>query len=290
MTGFGRSVVENDNFIQQWEIKSVNSRFLDLKWRIPVILRPFEAAFEKIAKKYMGRGHVDISLDLKFSSTNMPSPAFNSSLADAMLSNLEKFAGKRGHKPAINYGILLGMEQFWGEPEFVADENFFCQLSDGLLLVLKDWNDSRSIEGASLGVDLLIRIERLEDWLRQIKARTPEVRKERIKALTERLNEFLAAAGCGSLDEGRLLQEIVILSDKIDVTEELVRLNAHLERLRELLAQGADTGRKLDFTLQECFREINTCGNKLTDPQVSRIVVDFKNELEKCREQVMNLE
>ena len=83
---------------------------------------------------------------------------------------------------------------------------------------------------------------------------------------------------------------MVVLSDKLDVSEELTRLHAHLERLRDLLEIGPDAGRRLDFTLQECFREIATCGNKIQDAQTSRLVVDFKNELEKCREQVQNLE
>ena len=86
------------------------------------------------------------------------------------------------------------------------------------------------------------------------------------------------------------MQEITILADKLDVSEEITRLKAHLERLRELLKSGQDAGRRLDFTMQECFREINTCGNKIQDAQLSRLVVDFKNELEKCREQVQNIE
>ena len=107
--------------------------------------------------------------------------------------------------------------------------------------------------------------------------------------LRERLSEALSAVS-GELEEGRFLQEVVILADKLDVSEELTRLHAHLERLRALLDIGADAGRRLDFTLQECFREIATCGNKIQDAQTSRLVVDFKNELEKCREQVQNLE
>ena len=106
--------------------------------------------------------------------------------------------------------------------------------------------------------------------------------------MRERLNEALEAVN--GLDENRFLQEITILADRLDVTEELTRLHTHLARLHELLDAGKDAGRRLDFTLQECFREINTCGNKIPDVQLSRMVVDFKNELEKCREQVQNLE
>ena len=103
------------------------------------------------------------------------------------------------------------------------------------------------------------------------------------------MSDLLEAHGA-NLEEGRFLQEITIMADKLDVSEELTRLKAHMERLREILAQGGDAGRRLDFTIQECFREINTCGNKIQDSQISRIIVDFKNELEKCREQVQNIE
>ena len=129
----------------------------------------------------------------------------------------------------------------------------------------------------------------MEEWTELIGDRAPELKVEKIRLLRERLADSLSQSGL-DLDESRFLQEIVILTDKVDVSEELTRLAAHLERMRQLLAQGQDAGRKLDFTLQECFREINTCGNKLQDAQLSAIIVDFKNELEKCREQAQNLE
>lgn len=92
------------------------------------------------------------------------------------------------------------------------------------------------------------------------------------------------------LDENRFLQEVAYMADRLDVSEELTRLGAHMNRLREIVSQGGDVGRRLDFTLQECFREVTTCGNKIQDLQISRLIVDLKNELEKCREQVQNLE
>ena len=133
------------------------------------------------------------------------------------------------------------------------------------------------------------RILRMEEWTGLIAERAPNIKEERANALRERLSEALSQNG-QELEEGRFLQESVILADRLDVSEELTRLNTHLARLHDLLQTGGDAGRRLDFTLQECFREINTCGNKLPDVQLSRMVVDFKNELEKCREQVQNLE
>ena len=146
------------------------------------------------------------------------------------------------------------------------------------------WNEAKALEK-----DILTRVLRMGEWLSLIEEQAPRIKEERFESLRERLNEVLEQYGQG-LDEGRFLQEITLLADKLDVSEEAARLAVHLERLRELLAAGEDAGRRLDFTMQECFREINTCGNKLQSAQLARIVVDFKNELEKCREQVQNLE
>ena len=159
------------------------------------------------------------------------------------------------------------------------------RLEEGLIAALEDWNESRETEGAALARDMTSRIAQMEEWVSRIDERAPEIKEERFAVLRERLSEALAAVN-GELEEGRFLQEMVVLSDKLDVSEELTRLHAHLERLRDLLEIGTDAGRRLDFTLQECFREIATCGNKIQDAQTSRLVVDFKNELEKCREQV----
>ena len=162
------------------------------------------------------------------------------------------------------------------------------RLEEGLIAALEDWNESRETEGAALARDMTSRIAQMEEWVSRIDERAPEIKEERAAVMRERLNEALEAVN--GLDENRFLQEITILADRLDVTEELTRLHTHLARLHELLDAGKDAGRRLDFTLQECFREINTCGNKIPDVQLSRMVVDFKNELEKCREQVQNLE
>ena len=110
----------------------------------------------------------------------------------------------------------------------------------------------------------------MEEWTGLIADRAPNIKEERANALRERLSEALSQNG-QELEEGRFLQEAVILADRLDVSEELTRLNTHLARLHDLLQTGGDAGRRLDFTLQECFREINTCGNKLPDVQLSRM-------------------
>lgn len=289
MTGFGRCLVENDQITQQWEIKSVNSRHLDLKWRLPVAVRSLEPRLEKVVRRFASRGRVDVSLILQYAAGLTPAQRFDATQAAAMLESLRELAVARNEAFTPDYNALLQISSLWGDNGEELDETMTTSLEEGLSLALEDWNEARAAEGRSLATDMHSRILRMEEWTGLIAERAPAIKEERANTLRERLGEALAQCG-QELDEGRFLQEVVILADRLDVTEELTRLNTHLERLRDLLQSGGDAGRRLDFTLQECFREINTCGNKLPDVQLSRLVVDFKNELEKCREQVQNLE
>ena len=289
MTGFGRCLVENDYTTQQWEVKSVNSRHLDLKWRLPLSIRSLEPRLEKVVRRYASRGRVDVSLVLQYAPGNTPAMRFDMVQAAAMLDNLQALADARGEAYVPDFNALLQIPSLWGDSGEELDEDTARCLEEGLALALEDWNEARSAEGRSLATDMHSRILRMEEWTGLIADRAPNIKEERANALRERLSEALSQNG-QELEEGRFLQEAVILADRLDVSEELTRLNTHLARLHDLLQTGGDAGRRLDFTLQECFRGINTCGNKLPDVQLSRMVVDFKNELEKCREQVQNLE
>lgn len=287
MTGFGRCLVEDAENCQQWEIRSVNSRFLDLKWRLPPACRFLEPRLEKIVRQFASRGRLEISLS--FLNGNHVATRFDAVQGGAMLDCLKELARARGEECDAGYAELLNVGALWdnGGSDLSAEE---CErIEEGLALALEDWNASRASEGAVLMGDMQTRIMRLGEWSSLLRERAPEIMEARLEALRERLGTALAKCEI-ELDENRFLQEVVIYSDKLDVSEELTRLDAHLERLRELIEDGTDAGRRLDFTLQECFREINTFGNKLADAQLSRIVVDFKNELEKCREQAQNLE
>lgn len=301
MTGFGRSLTENGDWTQTWEVRSVNSRFLDIKWRLPSSVRGMEQRLERVLRKFAERGRVEVTLSLRRDLNEAP-VRFNAAHASSMLDALHELADQRGEVFDPDYNALLSLPGLW----VAADEDSEEQeeqdeqeaLEAGLVTALEDWNESRATEAEALARDLSSRILRLEEWVEHIATRAPEIREERFTLMRERLNEALSNAlrgllrgeASGEMEETRFLQEMVVLADKLDVSEELTRLSAHLDRMRELIAAGMDAGKRLDFTLQECFREINTCGNKVQDSQISRLVVDFKNELEKCREQVQNLE
>ncbi len=289
MTGFGRCLVENIHAIQQWEVKSVNSRHLDLKWRLPLPVRSLEPRLEKVVRRFASRGRVDISLTLQYAPGEVPVARFDAGQANAMLDSLYSLAQARGDDFTPDYGAFMQIPALWNDASDEMDEGVTTSLEEGLALALEDWNEARAAEGRALATDMHSRILRMEEWTGLIAERAPAIKEERANIIRERLGEALAQNG-QELEEGRFLQEIVVLADRLDVSEELTRLSTHLERLHDLLQAGRDAGRRLDFTLQECFREINTCGNKLPDVQLSRLVVDFKNELEKCREQVQNLE
>ena len=288
MTGFGRSLLEEDRWSQTWEIRSVNGRHLDVRWRMPAQARPFEAVLEKLVKQHASRGRLEISLYMQQRGVAQ-AVTLNEDQADAMLQAVAEFAASRGDSFIPDYNRLLGFSALWDEGPQEPDDSLGQSLERGLLLALEDWNESRHLEAKALEKDLLTRLLRMDEWLARIHERAPEIKEERFATVRDRLNEVLERHG-QELEESRFLQEITLLADKLDVSEELTRLGIHLDRLRELLALGEDAGRKLDFTLQECFREVTTCGNKIQDVQVSRLVVDLKNELERCREQVQNVE
>jgi len=289
MTGYGRSTHEGDGFTMTWEIRSVNSRHLDIKWRLPMLARSLETRFEKSVRKFGQRGRVEISLNLQVQRAELQAVSFNTAQASAMLDELTRFAGERGHNFAPDYTRMLGMSFLWEDSNKEPEKEFAATLVEGLELALADWNKARATEAIALADDMLERTGRMHEWVTTITERAPQIKEERFDTLRDRLNEVLARVE-SELEEQRFLQEITVLSDKLDVSEEITRLNAHIDRLEELIKGGGEAGKRLDFTLQECFREVNTCGNKIQDQNISRIIVDFKNELEKCREQVQNLE
>ncbi len=289
MTGFGRCIIEDTDWIQTWEIRSVNSRYLDLKWRLPVIARSLEQKFEKLIRQYATRGRVEIQLTIQPVHSYRSQITFNNIQASMMLDALKDLAKQRNEVFTPNYTQLLTISSLWEKNNEDTEENIESRIEKGLITVLKDWNEARETEGNNLINDLSLRISKLNTWLDNLKSYAPRIKEERFKLLKERLTQALLQAGEG-FEETRFLQEMVIHIDRIDISEELTRLSSHLEQLNEIAKKGPDIGRKLDFTLQECFREISTCGNKIQDIQASRIIVDFKNELEKCREQVQNLE
>ncbi|MBG0790404.1 MAG: YicC family protein [Desulfovibrionaceae bacterium] len=289
MTGFGRKETQEAAWSHVWEIKSVNGRFLDVKWRMPGYLRSLENGWEKIVRTYASRGRVDVTLNLEILDAGVMGVSFNETMAQAMFDQMEKLAAGRGQTFEPDYNRVLAMASLWRDTASEPDPGLAESLTSGLEAALKDWVDSRSVEGDAMVADLTARLETLRALAEGVKARIPDVLEAKKSSLRQRITDMLESANA-EFTEDRMLQEVAFLTDKLDVSEELTRLDAHLDRLEEVLGTRDDVGKKLDFLVQETFREINTCGNKAQDMEVSRLVVDFKAELERCREQVQNIE
>ncbi|WP_027191642.1 YicC/YloC family endoribonuclease [Fundidesulfovibrio putealis] len=289
MTGFGRSITENSYASVVWEARSVNSRYLDLKWRLPLFLRASEPDLEKVVRRFADRGRLEVSCNFQPHRAEVLDISLNKPLAQAMLRSVADLATDMGHEFTPDYTRLMTISHLWQEGMKDAPPELMEALTSGLAQALEDLNVARDREGGLLAQDILRRLEKLAVWHGEIKKLAPKVKEEKFQALRTRLTSVLEKLGVEPSEE-RILQELAVMTDKLDVTEELTRLGFHLDQIKELLGQKGDVGKRLDFLMQEAFREINTCGNKAQSIEVSRIVVEFKGELEKCREQVQNIE
>jgi uncharacterized protein (TIGR00255 family) len=289
MTGFGRSLTENEFASVVWEARSVNSRYLDLKWRLPLFLRASESDLEKAVRRFVERGRLEVSCNFQPRRPDALDVSLNKPMAKAMLASVAELAAENGHAFAPDYTRLLTISHLWQEGMKDAPPELMKALVAGLESALEDLSAARLAEGGLLASDVLKRLERLKGWHQDIKRLAPKVKEEKFQALRQRLGAVLEKLGVEHSEE-RILQEVAVMSDKLDVTEELTRLGCHLDQIASLLAAAGDVGKRLDFIMQEAFREINTCGNKAQSIEVSRIVVEFKAELEKCREQIQNIE
>ena len=289
MTGFGRCLLDDSGISQTWEIRSVNGKGLDIKWRLPHMVRSLEPMLERILRSHASRGRIDISLSLDIKREGLQAVRFNREVAEDMLNEISDFAEAVNESYTPDFNRLLTLSSLWEDQTLEPGDEIATFLEQGLSAALEDWNEARIREANALEKDITARILRMQEWVATIETRAPDIKEERFAALNERIDLILEKHQL-ELEQGRFLQEIAILADKLDVSEELTRLTAHLDLLRDLLLQGTDVGRRMDFTIQECFREITTCSNKIQDAQIQHLVVDFKNELEKCREQVQNLE
>lgn len=289
MTGYGRANINKDGWRAAWEIKSVNCKFLDIKWRTPQSLLSQQTKWEKIIRSRAARGRVEIWLSLRIRDSELVGLSLDKAIASRMLRELNSLAEreKTSFEPDINR--LLNLSAVWKEDSELPEE-ISAGLDKALEECLGDWDSSRESEGKKMAADIASRLKDLRDILDRLGNMAGGNVSTRFSALKSRVEKTMHQIGLGEVDENRLHQELAIMSDRLDVSEELTRLDSHLKEMESLLEADGEIGRKLDFLLQECFREITTCGNKCQNSSMSRLAVDFKAELEKCREQAQNLE
>lgn len=292
MTGFGGASLRAGSLAFDIEVRSVNHRHLDTRLRMPRPLSACETELRNRIQQRIGRGKVDAVITSAEGSA--PPARLEISLAVAqeyarVAAQLRDIDGVDGSLTADTLIGLPGVARLV-EPELPATE-----LLEALLVGLDEALDAllemRTREGSAIERDLLVRLELLEALTASLSKRSVVVREAARERLHKRAHELELETGL--IDEARLHQEIVIAADRLDLSEEIVRLDSHLVQFREIVASakpGHPVGRRLDFLLQELGREVNTIGSKGSDASMAHEVVEFKTELERIREQVQNVE
>ncbi len=270
------------------EVKTVNHRFLEVSFRLPRALQEHEAALRKRLAQTLARGSasVVVMLDDEFGDAGVPS--LNRSVAAAYLRELEALRQREGLAGQVEVGTLAVLPETFTMTLTAVPSRALATLARRALdQALERVEKERCREGEALAKDFRARVVRVEGLLKKIERRAPVRTKELRTRFIERLKGIKDAP---EVDSTRLAQELALLAERLDFTEECVRLITHAQQFKELLADSEPVGRRLNFLLQEMGREANTVGSKAQDPKISMWVVDIKEELEKLREQAQNVE
>jgi len=293
MTGYSKVRLEDGGLSLNVAVKTVNHRFLDLQFRMPMALSPMEAALRRIVKNHIVRGHVEVSINLE--AAGAEELKVNRELLKAYIKvcrEVQDELGSAGEPDVVQLLRIPGVlsnENELSEKELAAARKV---LESALTEALETLNSMRDREGSALEKDIFERLDRLESLRKSIgklARRIPQYAQQRLE---NRLHELLGAV---HVDAARLAQEVAYLVSRSDIAEELTRFQSHLVQARQLLAESPEVGKKLDFLLQELNREANTLLSKTSDvPQiggeVGRQAIEMKSEIEKIREQVQNIE
>lgn len=290
MTGFGSGTATKDGITCTVEIKSVNARFLDLFIRSPKQINPFESIIRGLVQDRITRGKVEVSVSIQDAGERPKTFTINSVLRKQIQELLvqEEFYDDPKKVPlqAVN---SISNEWIQQQDTPIAEDVLSEIVQESTNQALDALITMRTIEGKHIEQDLLSRITTLENIIKSIdekKAGAVDAYREHIKG---KIQEYLVSLEA-SISEDRFLQEIALLADKTDITEEIVRFTSHVVQLKNTLADENSIGRKVDFILQEMNREVNTIGSKVMDSSITEFVVQLKCELEKIREQVQNVE
>jgi uncharacterized protein (TIGR00255 family) len=290
MTGYGKAeaVLAGRKFLI--EMKSVNHRFLEISLRMPGMLLPLEGEIKKRIGEQFSRGRIEATLRVDGDGNAENEGRFTLNLP--LVRNYHALLGQLKEEfhlgDEVTLAMMAGFRDAFIPAETIQDP---ATLWEGLSKILADairtLTEMREREGESLKRDLTGRLDRIGGFLEGIAGRAPQVVLDYQKRLTDRVREL---TGGMVIDEARLLQEVAIMAEKSDITEEVVRFRSHIGQFSDLLAGADAAGRKIDFLIQEMGREINTIGSKSGNAEISRSVIEIKSELAKLREQVQNIE
>ncbi len=289
MTGFGRGESEIEEYRATVELRSVNSRYCEVTTRLPRVLADREANVQKMIKAVFARGRIHVHLKLELPPGRGADLVVDETIAAEYYSLLESLRRKTGVEDPVRLDHLLKNPDLFraGDEDETLAEKAWDVSREAIKRAAEEMHLMRVQEGQALEKELRDRIVAIADRLSEVEEEAPK----RLPAAGEKLRSRLAEImDDDRIDNDRLEFELAILADKLDVREECVRLHSHLDLFREALDGGKPVGRKLNFLSQEMNREINTIGSKANDAGLSHLVVEMKEDLEKIREQVENVE
>lgn len=286
MTGYGLASTDHQNVKFAVEIKSLNSKFLELNLKLPKAFSDKELLLRNICSKEIERGKVSVSINIERGEEALKGATINAALLSKYYKELEEINISLG---ANSNNLLQAVLNFPDVISYVEDEiseNDWAILNSTFTKALENFNNFRETEGNVLKADLELRIKNILSFFSQIEVLEPL----RIPQIKSRLNQFLEDnVGKINVDQNRLEQELIYYIDKLDITEEKIRLRSHCDYFIDTLKSKDANGKKLGFISQEIGREINTMGAKANDAQIQQLVVGMKEELEKIKEQLLNV-
>ena len=288
MTGYGKGAYAEGGLELTCEIKTVNNRYLDVSIKAPRVFVAYEDVIRTTIRKKLTRGHADLYVSLKDKRERVSTLTTDLQLANSYVQAARTL--KEAFPDLVDdvtlTSVLRYPEVLKQEDTVTLDEEMTKALDIALNQALDNLNAMRLVEGEKLKEDMLSRLNTIEILVEEIAQRAPQIAKEYREKLTLRVKEALEPV---PVDEGRLLTEVAVFTDKSNIDEELTRLRSHIEQFRDIAKEGI-VGRKLDFLVQEFNREANTTCSKSNDVTITRAGLALKNEIEKIREQVQNLE
>ena len=288
MTGFGKGSYTDENVKLEIEIKSVNNKYLDINVHCPKKFNAFEALVRNTVKSRIFRGKVDVYINFREFNKGSGSIVFNETLAREYVEKLRTITQIDGVSPEINAVSVASFSDVITIDEEEADDEYISRiLTDTLETVIDRFMEARCKEGEHLRQNILEKLEELSAIANEIEEHEPEIMEEHRARLKAKLDELVDEY---SVDENRVIAEMVVYSDKICTDEETVRLKSHIEKVKSTFEEEGSIGRKLDFLAQELNREANTILSKAGDLITSDMGIELKTGIEKIREQIQNVE
>jgi uncharacterized protein (TIGR00255 family) len=288
MTGYGKAAFKNDHFEIIVEARNLNNRYIDINLRMPKFILPYEFKIKELIKSDVIRGKITVNISFKDLSGEVSGLSIREESVKEYFRFLEQIKSRTGIDDQITLDHLLAFKDLWepDEPEY-EDEEVEKQLLAVVKEALGNMNDMREKEFINIQPDILNRLDFIEKGLTDIKKTSSVNARRELEKLYQRIIDLI---GSGEVDKDRLELELAMIADRVDVTEECIRLKSHLDMFRDVLANKSEVGKSLTFILQEMQREVNTIGSKTTEITVSHKVISIKEEIEKIREQAQNLE